>query len=314
MIRSRLCDLLGIKYPVIQGAMAWVSTAELVAAVSEAGGIGVIGAGLMPANLMREQIRKTKTLTSKPFGVNLMLLSEHIEQLVQVVLDEGVPLVTTGAGNPGIYLDRFKAKGIKVFPVVPSVALAKRLERQGVDGLIAEGMESGGHIGESTTMALVPQIVDVVNIPVIAAGGIGDGRGIAAALMLGADGVQMGTRFIVAHECTVHEDYKAAVLKAGDRDTVVTGRPTGHPVRILKNRLAKELLRMEAEGASPEEFERIGTGKLRAAAVEGDVDFGSVMAGQIAGLVNKRQSASEIMEEIMRDAEAALRNMYGRLH
>lgn len=314
MIRSRLCDLLGIKYPVIQGAMAWVSTAELVAAVSQAGGIGVIGAGLMPADLMREQIRKAKALTSKPFGVNLMLLSEHIDQLVEVVLDEGVPLVTTGAGNPGIYLDRFKAKGIKVFPVVPSVALAKRLERQGVDGLIAEGMESGGHIGESTTMALVPQIVDAVEIPVVAAGGIGDGRGIAAALALGADGVQMGTRFIVANECTVHEDYKAAVLKAGDRDTVVTGRPTGHPVRILKNRLAKELLRMEAEGATPEEFERLGSGKLRAAAVDGDVDFGSVMAGQIAGLVSKRQSAAEIMDEIMTDAETVLRNMYGRIH
>ncbi|MDH4099103.1 MAG: enoyl-[acyl-carrier-protein] reductase FabK [Nitrospirota bacterium] len=314
MIRSRLCDLLGIKYPVIQGAMAWVSTAELVAAVSEAGGIGVIGAGLMPADLMREQIRKAKSLTSKPFGVNLMLLSEHIDQLVEVVLDEGVPLVTTGAGNPGIYLERFKAKGIKVFPVVPSVALAKRLERQGVDGLIAEGMESGGHIGESTTMALVPQIVDAVEIPVVAAGGIGDGRGIAAALALGADGVQMGTRFIVANECIVHEDYKTAVLKAGDRDTVVTGRPTGHPVRILKNRLAKELLRMEAEGATPEEFERVGTGKLRAAAVDGDVDFGSVMAGQIAGLVNKRQSAAEIMEEIMQDAETTLRNIYGRVH
>lgn len=314
MIRSRLCDLLGIKYPVIQGAMAWVSTAELVAAVSEAGGIGVIGAGLMPADLMREQIRKAKTLTSKPFGVNLMLLSEHIESLVQVVLDEGVPLVTTGAGNPGVYLDRFKAAGIKVFPVVPSVALAKRLERQGVDGIIAEGMESGGHIGETTTMALVPQIVDVVSIPVIAAGGIGDGRGIAAALMLGADGVQMGTRFIVANECTVHDDYKAAVLKAGDRDTVVTGRPTGHPVRILKNRLAKELLRMEAEGASAEEFERIGTGKLRAAAVEGDVDMGSVMAGQIAGLVNKRQSAAEIMQEIMSEAEAVIDKVYGQVY
>ncbi|MBI3353781.1 MAG: enoyl-[acyl-carrier-protein] reductase FabK [Nitrospirae bacterium] len=309
MIKSRICELLNIEYPILQGGMAWVSTASLAAAVSNAGGLGIIGSAAMTAEILREEIKKTKSLTTRPFGVNLMLMSQQIKGLVDIVLEEGVPVVTTGAGNPGIYMETFHKKGIKVIPVIPSVAFAKRLERGGADALIAEGTESGGHVGELTTMALVPQVVDAVKVPVIAAGGIGDGRGIAAAFALGAEGVQIGTRFIVANECTVHENYKEAVIKAGDRDTVVTGRKTGHPVRIIENRLAKEFMRLEAEGASMEELEKLGAGKLRAAAVDGDMTYGSVMCGQIAGLVKKRQSSKEIIQELMSEAEAVLEKL-----
>ncbi|MBI5042666.1 MAG: enoyl-[acyl-carrier-protein] reductase FabK [Nitrospirae bacterium] len=313
MIKSRICELLNIKYPLLQGGMAWVSTAELAAAVSNAGGLGIIGSAVMSPEILRNEIKKAKEMTTRPFGVNLMLLSPQIKELVEVVINDGVPVVTTGAGNPGIYMEVFHKKGIKVIPVVPSVALAKRLERGGADAVIAEGTESGGHVGELTTMALVPQVVDAVKVPVIAAGGIGDGRGVAAAFALGAEGVQIGTRFIVANECTVHNNYKEAVIKAGDRDTVVTGRKTGHPVRIIENKLAKEFMRLEAEGASLEELEKLGAGKLRAAAVEGDMVFGSVMCGQIAGLVKKRQSSKEIVEEIMAEAEAILKKLQNRV-
>ncbi len=313
MIKSKICDLLGIKYPILQGGMAWVSTAELAAAVSEAGGLGIIGAASMPPDLLREEITKAKRLTNKPFGVNLMLMMEFIKEQIEVVIAEGVPVVTTGAGNPGTFIDGFHSNGIKVIPVIPSVALAKRLARHGVDALIAEGYESGGHVGELTTMALVPQVVDTVDVPVIAAGGMGDGRGLAAALVLGAEGIQMGTRFIVAHECTVHDNYKETIIKAGDRDTVVTGRKTGHPVRVIENKLAKEFLRLEAEGASVEKLEKFGAGRLKAAAVDGNVDYGSVMSGQIAGLVKKKQSAKEIIDEVINEAEEILKGMSERL-
>lgn len=313
MIKSRICELLNIKYPLLQGGMAWVSTAELAAAVSNAGGLGIIGSALMSPEILRNEIKKAKELTTRPFGVNLMLLSPQIKELVEVVINNDIPVVTTGAGNPGIYMEAFHKKGIKVIPVVPSVALAKRLERGGADAVIAEGTESGGHVGELTTMVLVPQVVDAVKVPVIAAGGIGDGRGVAAVFALGAEGVQIGTRFIVANECTVHNNYKEVVLKAGDRDTVVTGRKTGHPVRIIENKLAKEFMRLEAECAGVEELEKLGAGKLRAAAVEGDMVFGSIMCGQIAGLVKKRQSSKEIVEEIMSEAEAILKKLQDRV-
>ena len=313
MIKSKICDLLGIKYPILQGGMAWVSTAELAAAVSEAGGLGIIGAASMPPDLLREEIAKAKKLTNKPFGVNLMLMMEFIKEQIEVVIAEGVPVITTGAGNPGTFIDGFHSNGIKVIPVIPSVALAKRLARHGVDALIAEGYESGGHVGELTTMALVPQVVDAVDVPVIAAGGMGDGRGLAAALALGAEGIQMGTRFIVAHECTVHDNYKETIIKAGDRDTVVTGRKTSHPVRVIENKLAKEFLRLEAEGASVEKLEKFGAGRLKAAAVDGNVDYGSVMSGQIAGLVKKKQSAKEIIDEVINEAEEILKGMPERL-
>lgn len=303
MIRTRLCDLLGIDYPIIQGGMAWVSTAELVAAVSNGGGLGIIGAGQMPTDMLRQQIRKAKELTDKPFGVNLMLLTPHIDELIQVSLEERVPVITTGAGNPGAFINKFKAIGTKVIPVIPSIALAQRMEKAGADAVIAEGTEAGGHIGELTTMVLVPQVVDAVSIPVIAAGGIADGRGLAAALALGAAGVQVGTRFICATECTVHRNWKQKVLAAKDRDATVTGRSTGHPVRVLKNKLTREFDRMEKEGASVEELENFGTGKLRLAAVEGDVEHGSVMAGQSAGLVKTEMPASAIIQEMMADAE-----------
>lgn len=303
MIRTELCDLLGIEYPIIQGGMAWVSTAELVSAVSNCGGLGVIGAGQMPPDILRDEIRRTKSMTGKPFGVNMMLLHPQIDDLFQVILDEKVPVVTTGAGNPGSYIPALKELGIKVLPVVPAVALAKRMERIGVDAVIAEGTESGGHVGELTTLALVPQVVDAVSIPVIAAGGIADGRGYAAALALGAKGIQVGTRFVVAAECTAHEKYKHAVLEAKDRDTVVSGRSTGHPVRALKNKLTREFERLEKEGATPEKLDELGTGKLRAAVREGDMEWGSLMAGQSSGMVGKVQPVAEIIHEM--DEEAA---------
>ncbi|MFZ5646469.1 MAG: enoyl-[acyl-carrier-protein] reductase FabK [Bacillota bacterium] len=312
MFHTVLCDLLKIKYPVLQGGMAWVSTAELAAAVSEGGGLGVIGSGQAPPDWVREQVRKAKQLTDKPFGVNVMLLSPYVDDVMEIIREERVAVVTTGAGNPGKYVPSLQELGIRVIPVVASVALAKRLVRSGVDALIAEGTESGGHVGELTTMALVPQIVDAVNVPVIAAGGIFDGRGVAAALALGAVGVQMGTRFMCASECTIHEKVKSMVIKAKDRDTVVTGRSTGHPVRVLENKLARKFIEMEEKRVSPEEIAKIGVGSLRAAMVDGDVEMGSVMAGQVSAMVNKIQPAAEILEEIMSGAYEVMGRL-GRL-
>jgi len=281
--------------------MAWVATAELAAAVSNAGGLGVIGAGHMPPEALRSEIHKAKSLTDKPYGVNIMLMSPFVREVMQVVVEEKVPVITTGAGNPGEYIPALQAVGTKVIPVVASVALAKRLERIGVDALIAEGMESGGHIGEVTTMALVPQVVDAVKIPVIAAGGIGDARGVVAAIALGAAGVQIGTRFVASTECTAHTNYKEAVLRAKERSTVVSGASTGHPVRVIENKLTKEFAQMERNGASSEELDQFGAGKLRAAVRDGDVVYGSVMLGQVAGMVNCIRPVAEIIEGIMND-------------
>ena len=308
MINSVFSNMLGIKYPIIQGAMAWIADSSLAAAVSNAGGLGII-TGNAPLEWVRDEIRKTKKLTDKPFGVNIMLLSETAEAVAKMACEEKVKVVTTGAGNPGKYIDMWKENDIKVIPVVASVALAKRMERSGVDAVIAEGCESGGHVGELTTMALVPQVVDAVNIPVIAAGGIGDGRGAAAAFMLGAQGIQLGTRFLVANECTVHENYKEKVLKAKDIDTQVTGRATGHPVRVLRNKLVRKFQLLEKNGASMDEYEKLGRGALSRAVREGDVDNGSVMAGQIAGLVCKEQSCDEIIKEIFKETEENLKRV-----
>lgn len=302
-MNSKICDMIGIKYPIFQGGMAWIAEHKLASAVSNAGGLGIIAAGNAPVDVVREEIRKTKQLTDKPFGVNIMLLSPFAEEIAHMVCEEKVAVVTTGAGNPGKYIEMWKENGIKVIPVVPSVALAKRMERSGVDALVVEGCEAGGHIGELTTMVLVPQVVDAVDIPVIAAGGIGDGRGIAAAIMLGADAFQIGTRFLVAKECIVHDKYKEKVIKAKDIDTQVTGRSTGHPVRSLRNKLTRQFLKLEKEGATPQELETFGAGKLRDAVVEGEVAMGSVMAGQIAGLINKEQTCSEIIEELMNETK-----------
>lgn len=303
---SRITELLEIEYPIIQGGMAWIADASLAIAVSEAGGLGII-TGNAPINWIRQEIRKAKSMTNKPFGVNIMLMSPQAEEVAKLVCEEGVKVVTTGAGSPGKYMEMWKANGIKVIPVVASVALAKRMERAGADAIVAEGTESGGHVGQLTTMALVPQVVDAVQIPVIAAGGIGDGRGFAASMMLGAEGVQIGTRFLVAKECTVHQNYKDAVLKANDIDTDVTGRATGHPVRIIRNKLAREFMRLEKEGAPVEELEKLGTGALARAAKDGDVSMGSVMAGQISGLINKEQTAAEIINEIMQQADEVIK-------
>ncbi|MHB8904339.1 MAG: enoyl-[acyl-carrier-protein] reductase FabK [Patescibacteria group bacterium] len=309
MIKSSICDKLGIKYPVFQGGMAWASNYELASAVSNAGGLGIIGAGQMPPELLVQEIRKAKENTDKPFGVNLILYLTYIDELVDAVIREGVAVVTTGAGNAGPYINKFHDAGIKVIPVVPSTALAKRMERAGADALIAEGTESGGHIGELTTMVIVPQIVDSVNIPVIAAGGIADYRGFAAALCLGASGIQMGTRFLAAKECRVHQNWKDMVIKASDRDTVVTGRPTGHPVRVLKNRLAKMFLELEEKCSPVSEYEKLGTGRLKAASVDGDVEMGSLMSGQIAGLIKEEKTVKEIIEEIVSQTEAVIDDM-----
>lgn len=299
MFKSRLCQLLNIEYPILQGGMAWVATAELAAAVSNAGGLGIIGAGHMPPDVLRAEIKKTKNLTANPFGVNIMLRSPFVDEVMQVVVDEKVPVVTTGAGNPGEYIASLKEIGSKVIPVVASVALAKRLERTGVDALIAEGMESGGHVGEVTTMTLVPQVVDAVTIPVIAAGGVGDARGVVAAFALGAQGVQIGTRFVASSECVVHPNYKEAVLKAKERSTVVTGISTGHPVRVIANKLTREFARMEKSGATTEDLDRLGAGKLKIAARDGDVHYGSVMVGQVAGLVDSVKPVAEIMQDLI---------------
>lgn len=302
-----LTDLLEIRYPIIQGGMAWVSTSELVSAVSNAGGLGIIGAGQMPVDMLEVEIKKTKSLTDKPFGVNLMLLNSNTETHIKTILKEKVAVVTTGAGNPGPFIGILKEAGIKVIPVCPSVALAQRVEKQGADAVIVEGMEAGGHIGELTTMSLVPQVADAVSIPVIAAGGIADGRGLAAALMLGAAGVQIGTRFICASECTAHSNYKQKIIAAKDRDTTVTGRSTGHPVRIMKNKLSREFDRRE-KGNDTEDLEKLGVGKLRLAAVEGDMEWGSIMAGQIAGLVKEIKPAADIIDEIIQEATKAIKN------
>lgn len=306
---TNIAKLLGIKYPIIQGGMAWVATAELAAAVSNAGALGIIGAGHMPPDALRAEIQKAKQLTDKPFGVNIMLMSPFVKEVMQVVVEERVPVITTGAGNPGEYIPALKAIGSKVIPVVASVALAKRLERTGVDAVIAEGTESGGHIGELTTMALVPQVVDAVKIPVIAAGGIGDSRGIAAAFALGAKGVQLGTRFVVSKECTAHENYKNAVIKTKDRSTTTTGVSTGHPVRVIANKLSREYQEMEANGASVEELEKFGAGRLRMAAKDGDTDYGSVMIGQIAGMMKEIQTVEEIIQDLVKGLPGVVENI-----
>ena len=305
-MKTRLTELLNIEYPVIQGGMAWVAEHHLAAAVSLAGGLGLIGAANAPSQWVREEIRAAKKLTEKHFGVNIMLLSPYAGEVAKVVVEEGVKVVTTGAGNPEKYMEMWKAAGVKVIPVVASVALAKRMERSGADAIVAEGCESGGHIGELTTMALVPQVVDAVDIPVIAAGGIGDGRGIAAALMLGAEGVQIGTRFVVTEESIVHENYKKRVMDAKDIDSQVTGRSTGHPVRTLRNKQTREYLRLEKEGATFEQLEMLTLGGLRKAVLEGDVMTGSVMAGQIAGLVKEELSCQKLMEQLVSQTKKAI--------
>jgi enoyl-[acyl-carrier protein] reductase II len=307
-LRTRLTELLNIEHPIIQGGMAWTATAELAGAVSKAGGLGIIGAGHMPTDILREQIRMTKSITDHPYGVNLMLLTPHIDELVQLVLDENVPVVTTGAGNPGKYMDALKAQGIKVLPIAPSTALAKRLESIGADAIIGEGMEAGGHIGELTTMVLIPQLVDAVSIPIVAAGGIADGRGMAAAFALGAEGVQVGTRFMCAEECTIHPSVKDQLIKAKDRDTVVTGRSTGHPVRVLKNKLARQIMELDRQN-NPEQIEVLGSGKLAAAMRNGDVEMGSLMAGQASAMVCTVQPASEIVDEMVRQTELIMAHL-----
>jgi enoyl-[acyl-carrier protein] reductase II len=311
-VKSRITELLGIEYPVIQGGMAWVAEHHLAAAVSEAGGLGIIGAASAPAEIVRQEIRMARELTDKPVGVNIMLMNPNAPEVVQVVIEEGVKVVTTGAGNPARFMKDFKEAGVKVMPVVASVAMAKMMERCGADAVVAEGMESGGHIGSITTMALVPQVADAVSIPVIAAGGIGDGRGIAAAFMLGAEAVQMGTRFVVAEESIVHNNYKEKVLKAKDIDSEITGSTTGHPIRQIRNQMSREYLKLEKEGAGLEELEKLTLGSLRRAVMDGDTVSGTLMAGQIAGLVKKEQSCREIIEEIMREAGDVLKKECGR--
>lgn len=305
-MKTRITELLGIQHPIIQGGMAWVAEHHLAAAVSEAGGLGLIGGANAPAQVVRDEIRKAMALTDKPIGVNIMLLSPHAEEIAKVVIEEGIKVVTTGAGNPEKYMDMWKAAGIKVIPVVASVALAKRMERYGADAVVAEGCESGGHIGEQTTLTLVPQVADAVSIPVIAAGGIGDGRGIAAVFMLGAEAVQMGTRFVVAHESVVHDNYKKRILKAKDIDSAVTGRTHGHPVRCLRNQMTREYVKLEQEGKGFEELEYLTLGTLRKAVQEGDVTGGTIMAGQIAGMISKEQSCREMIVEMIEQAEKLL--------
>ncbi len=308
MIKSKICDILGIRYPVLQGGMAWVADARLAAAVSEAGGLGIIAGMNMNGEQLRAEIRKLRTLTDKPFGVNVMLMSPHAAEVAQVVVEEGVPVLTTGAGNPLTYMKKWLDAGIKVIPVVGSVALAQMVAKRGATAVVAEGGESGGHIGEANTMPLVPEVVDGVGIPVIAAGGIADGRGMAAAFMLGAEGVQMGTRFLVAKECHIHAHYKEKVLAAKDTGTMVSGRRLGHPVRALKNPFARAFAEKEKDpSVTDEELDAFGTGALRRAVVEGDEENGSFLCGEVAGLVKKEQTCKEIIEEIVAEAEALLR-------
>ena len=300
---TKITEMLGIQYPIIQGGMAWVAEYHLAAAVSEAGGLGLLGAASAPAEIVREQIHKVRELTDKPFGVNIMLLNPNAKEVAQVVIEEKITVVTTGAGNPGEFMKDWKAAGVKVIPVVASVAMARLMERAGADAVVAEGMESGGHIGSTTTMALVPQVVDAVEIPVIAAGGIADGRGYVAAMALGAEAVQLGTRFVLAKESIVHANYKERLIKAKDIDSVVTGTSTGHPVRGIRNKMTKEYLRLEKAGASFDELEHLTLGALRNAVIDGDVVNGTVMAGQIAGLLKEEMSCKEIIESIMKQAE-----------
>ena len=306
-MKTRVTEILGTEYPIIQGGMAWVAEHHLAAAVSEAGGLGLIGAANAPGEVVREEIRKVKELTDKPFGVNIMLLSPYADEVAQIVIEEKVPVITTGAGSPEKHIKAWKEAGIRVIPVVASVAMAKRMERYGADAIVAEGCEAGGHIGEQTTMTLLPQVVDAVEIPVIGAGGVGDGRGMAAMFLLGAEGVQIGTRFVVADESVVHENYKERIIKAKDIDSVVTGRSTGHPVRCLRNQNTKVYLQKEKEGATFEELELLMVGGLRKAVQEGDVKNGSIMAGQIAGLLKKRQSCKEIIDELVKETENLLK-------
>ena len=305
-METRITKLLGIKYPVIQGGMAWVATHELASAVSNAGGLGIIGAASAPPEIVRQEIRKCKELTDKPFGVNVMLLNPNAEEVAKIVVEEGVRVVTTGAGNPSKYMELWKNAGVKVIPVVASVAMAKLMERAGADAVVAEGMESGGHIGSATTMTLVPQVADAVQIPVIAAGGIGDGRGLAAALLLGAAAVQMGTRFVVASESIVHDNYKQKIIKAKDIDSEITGASTGHPIRSLRNKMTREDLQLEQSGADFMELEKLTLGSLRKAVMDGDVEYGTVMAGQIAGMVSKVQPCKDMIEEIVQEADRLL--------
>ncbi len=306
---KNICELLNIKYPIIQGGMANIATPVLAAAVSNAGGLGLIGAGGNDAETVRNQIRECKTLTSNPFGVNIMLMSPHSKDIAQVVIDEKVQVVTTGAGNPGPYIEAWKNAGIKVIPVVPSVALAKRVERSGADCVVVEGTEAGGHIGELTTMALVPQVVDAVNIPVIAAGGIGDYRQVAAAFMLGAKGVQVGTIFLASNECPIHENYKNLIVDAKDTDTIVTGRKTGAPVRVLKNPMAKEYIKLSEEGASLMELEKLTLGSLRRAVLDGNLETGSFMAGQVAGLIKEIRPVKQIIEDLFKGVDDYKNNL-----
>ena len=307
MIKTELCELLNIKYPIFQGGMAWIADASLAAAVSNAGGLGIIAAMNANADWLCEEIHKVKTMTDKPFGVNIMLMSPFADEVSDLVVEEKVPVVVTGAGNPGKYMKKWVEAGIKVIPVVASTAMARLVERSGATAVVAEGGESGGHIGELTTMTLVPQVCDAVKIPVLAAGGIADGRGIAAALMLGACGVQCGTRFLVAKECTVHQNYKNKILKAKDIDTIATGKRLGHPVRCLKNQFTRELFKQEYNSnISDEELEKMGAGALRKAAKEGDEKNGSFMAGQCAAMVHKEQTAQEMIEEMFAQAEEIL--------
>lgn len=310
MLRTAICELFGIKYPIIQGGMAHIATAELASAVSNAGGLGLIGSGNAPADWVRNEIRRTREMTDKPFGVNILLLSPYAREVIQVVLEEKVKVVTTGAGNPGVFIPAMKAAGIKVVPVVASVALAVRMERAGVDALIAEGMESGGEVAETTTMVIVPQVVDAVKIPVIAAGGIADGRGLVAALALGAKGVQMGTRFAASTECIAHPKYKKKLIAARDRSTVVTGRAVGYPLRCIKNKLTRRLLEiekgLEKGSLSKEEFAVLGRGRVRAALIEGDIEEGSVIAGQISSMLREIKSVKKIISDMIAEAESIM--------
>ena len=305
-MRTKITELLGIEYPIIQGGMAWVAEHNLAAAVSNAGGLGIIGAASAPPEIVREEIRKCKALTDKPFGVNVMLLNPNADEVAKVIVEEGVKVVTTGAGNPGKYMEEWKKAGVKVIPVVASVAMARLMERAGADAVVAEGMESGGHIGSITTMALLPQVVDAVNIPVIGAGGMADGRGLAAAMMLGAEAVQMGTRFVAAKESIVHDNYKQKLIKASDIDSEVTGLSTGHPVRSLRNRMTKQYLKLEKEGADFMELEKLTLGSLRNAVIDGDVVDGTVMAGQIAGMIKDELSCEDIIKNIVSQAQMLL--------
>lgn len=313
MKNNEICKLLGIEYPIFQGPMAWIANGKLAGSVSRDGGLGIIAGGGMPADILRKEIQVAKEITDKPIAVNLMLMMENISEQIEVCIEEGVGVVTTGAGNPGPYMEKLKEAGIKVIPVVASVALAKRMAKIGADALIAEGSEAGGHIGSITTMALTPQIVNAVDIPVICAGGIASGEQFLAALSLGATGVQVGTKFLVAEECTVHANYKEKIIKAKDRSTVVTGNYTGHPVRVVQNKLAKKMLEMEKMGASVEELEKLGAGALRLAAVDGDIDNGSVMAGEVASMVVEYSTTKDILVELMEGLERAKKNLLARL-